>query len=117
MPAFVTYVARLGSGGKSPLLELEADGRLLPADRPGKAAPVTITALAVEQEFWAPLNHAMAHEGRMEFVPDDDSDNCLFWMISGSIIQIRAFGSIIQLDVSHINQPDSPSGSGERGEE
>lgn len=109
MPTFVTYAARCGHGGKLPSLELEADGRLLPSDRPGHAAPVTLTALAVEEEFWAPLNHAMANSGRMEFVPDDDSDNCLFWLISGNIIQIRAFGSIIQLDVSHLNQPPGPS--------
>jgi hypothetical protein len=109
MAVFVTYVARCGQRGKLPLLELEANGQLLPSDRPGKAVPVTLTALAVEEEFWAPLNHGMAHFGRMEFVPDDDSDNCLFWLISGNIIQIRAFGSIIQLDVSHINQPLDPS--------
>jgi len=117
MPAFVTYVARVGDNGKTPLLELEADGKLLSSDRPGHASHVTLTRLAVEQEFWAPLNHAMADYGRVEIVRDDPSDDCLFWCIHQGVIQIRAYGTILQIDVSHLNQPSAPSGSGERGEE
>lgn len=109
MPLFVTYVGRVGAGGRAPLLELEADGRLLPADRPGKAKYVSISELAIESELWYPLNHTMASSGRVEFVPDDDSDNCLFWLVTGSIVQIRAFGTILQLDLTHIDRPDQPA--------
>lgn len=106
-PCFVTYVARVGPGGKTPHLEIEANGRLLSSNQPSHAAPVTLTALAVEEEFWAPLNSAEATHGRVEIIPDDDSDNCLFWQLDGGIIQVRAFGTILQLDVNHIKQPCS----------
>ena len=108
MPAFVTYVARVGDNGKTPLLELEADGKLLASDRPGYASPVTLPELAVEEEFWAPLNHAMALYGRVEIVRDDPLDDCLFWCIHQGVIQIRAYGTILQQDVRHINSPSDP---------
>lgn len=115
MPLWVSYVARNTADGYPPPLELELDGKLVESDTVDLYRGVDSPLLAIENEDWAVLKQGEATWGRVEFVPDDDSDNCLFWRLVNGVFQIRAFGTMIQLDLFHINQPDSPSSSGEGG--
>jgi len=66
---------------------------------------------------WVRQCKGTASRGAIELHPAELKGGKLVWEVDGSNIMIRVGNRVVVLDVSHINQPDSPSGSGERGEE
>lgn len=117
MPVFYTYEVQPEDCHDCPDLMIEADGKLIigrltrmnsrSADWLGVPTPSTWYVEATGDASW----------GVAEFTPDDDGDNLLFWKVEAGKVLLRVQNRVVVLDVSHINQPDSPSGSGERGEE
>jgi hypothetical protein len=117
MPVFYAYEVQVDAGFRHYTPVIEADGKLLtgtfhhvncrPADWLGVPSISEWCVEATGDASW----------GVAEFTPDDDGDNLLFWKVEAGKVLLRVQNRVIVLDVAHINQPDSPSGSGEGGEE
>lgn len=108
-PVFYSYEVQPEPCGGIPDFMIEADGQLIHskfhwtnirmADWLGVPTPSAWHVEAAGDASW----------GAAEFSPDDDGDNLLFWKVEAGKVILRVQNRVVVLDVSHINQPSSPS--------
>lgn len=117
MPVFYSYEVQPYECGGIPQLLVEADGRLIDSKFHHMNGRPKDWMGVPDRSEWYVESTGNASWGVAEFIPDDDGDNAIFWKVEAGKVLIRVQNRVVVLDVSHINQPDSPSGSGEGGEE
>lgn len=113
----VYYAFRCVLGLVAPRREMEIDGELVGPNIDIARVSFSDDVLAIENETWVAVSEHEATWGRVEFVPDDDSDNCLFWEYVDGLVNVRVFGTLLQIDLRYCNQPDCPRSGREGGAE
>lgn len=114
---FYTYEVQPAACGAVPDFMIEADGRLISGKfHHMNCRPADWLGVPTHSEWYVEAT-GDASWGVAEFSPDDDGDNLLFWKYEAGKIILRVQNRVVVLDVSHINQPSSPSTAEEGGAE
>lgn len=117
MPVFYTCACDEQGGPPASSMMIEADGKLIEPTFHGLNVVPSDWMGCPDRIVWTVDSKGSASSGVAEFTPGDDRDNLLFWKVEAGKVLLRVQNRVVVLDVSHINQPDSPSSSGEGGEE